>query len=98
MAETAAALASSSIIFRDTDPGYAATCLSHAKDLFTFADTTRSDAGYKAAEGFYSSHSGFYDELTWAAVWLYLATEDPITWTRLSPMSLIGKGNLGLIQ
>ena len=76
VAETAAALASSSIIFRDTDPGYAATCLSHAKDLFTFADTTRSDAGYKAAEGFYSSHSGFYDELTWAAVWLYLATED----------------------
>ena len=33
VAETAAALASSSIIFRDTDPGYAATCLSHAKDL-----------------------------------------------------------------
>ncbi len=76
VAETAAALASASIIFKDTDPAYAATCLSHAKDLFTFADTTRSDAGYKAAEGFYSSHSGFYDELTWAAAWLYLATED----------------------
>lgn len=76
VAETAAALASSSIVFRDTDPSYADTCLSHAKDLFTFADTTKSDKGYTKAEGFYSSHSGFYDELTWAAVWLYLATED----------------------
>lgn len=52
VAETAAALASSSIVFRDTDPSYADTCLSHAKDLFTFADTTKSDKGYTKAEGF----------------------------------------------
>ncbi|NLL04958.1 MAG: endoglucanase [Clostridiaceae bacterium] len=74
--ETAAALAVASIIFKDTDPSYAATCLQHAKELFTFADTTRSDEGYVAANGYYSSFSGFYDELTWAAAWLYLATED----------------------
>ena len=76
VAETAAALAASSIIFKPTDPAYAATLLQHAEELFTFADTTRSDKGYVEAEGYYSSHSGFYDELTWASVWLYLATED----------------------
>ncbi|HOQ37757.1 MAG TPA: glycoside hydrolase family 9 protein [Acetivibrio sp.] len=76
VAETAAAMAASSIIFKPTDPSYAATLLQHAKDLFTFADTTRSDKGYTKAEGYYSSHSGFYDELTWASVWLYLATGD----------------------
>jgi endoglucanase len=76
VAETAAAMAASSIVFKPTDPEYAATLLRHAKELFTFADTTRSDAGYRAAEGYYSSHSGFYDELTWASIWLYLATGD----------------------
>mgnify|MGYP000347917013 CR=1 FL=1 len=74
--ETAAALAVASIVFRDTDSDYAATCLEHAEDLFTFADTTRSDEGYTEANGYYSSWSGFYDELTWASAWLYLATED----------------------
>jgi len=76
VAETAAALAAASIIFKETDPSYSATCLKHAQELFTFADTTRSDAGYKAADGFYTSHSGFIDELTWASAWLYLATKD----------------------
>ena len=74
--EAAAALASAALVFADRDPAYSATCLKHAKELFTFADTTKSDSGYKAADGFYSSHSGFYDELSWAAVWLYLATDD----------------------
>ncbi|GAE90721.1 endoglucanase [Acetivibrio straminisolvens JCM 21531] len=50
VAETAAAMAASSIIFKPTDPGYASTLLKHAKELFDFADTTRSDKGYKAAE------------------------------------------------
>jgi len=48
VAETAAAMAASSIVFKPTDPEYAATLLRHAKELFTFADTTRSDAGYRA--------------------------------------------------
>ena len=74
VAGAAAALASTALIFEDTDPAYAATCLSHAKDLFNFADITKSDSGYTAANGFYNSHSGFYDELSWAGVWLYLAS------------------------
>jgi len=75
-AEAAAALAAAAVVFEDSDPSYAANCLSHAKDLFNFADSTKSDAGYTAASGYYNSFSGFYDELSWAAVWLYIATGD----------------------
>ncbi len=73
-AEAAAALASAALAFADTNPTYAATCLTHAKQLFSFADTTKSDSGYTAANGYYSLYGGFYDELSWAGVWLYLAT------------------------
>lgn len=72
--EAAAALASASIIFADSDPEYSALCLEHAESLYAFADETRSDDGYTAANGFYNSWSGFYDELAWAGAWLYLAT------------------------
>lgn len=75
-AETAASLASAALIFKDSDSEYSQKCLSHAKELFEFADKTRSDSGYKAASGFYDSHSGFWDELSWAATWLYMATGD----------------------
>ena len=73
-AETAAALAAASIIFEETDPEYSSLCLEHAKSLFDFANKYRSDSGYTAADGFYTSWSGFYDELAWAGAWLYLAT------------------------
>ncbi len=74
--ESAAALAAVSAIFKDSDPTYAATCLRHAKELFTFADTTRSDKGYTAAAGCYDVNSGYVDELTWASIWIYIATND----------------------
>lgn len=77
-AGAAAALAAAGVIFKDSDPAYAATCIRHAKELYTFAETTKSDSGYTAANGFYNSWSGFYDELSWAGAWLYLATEDQI--------------------
>ncbi|MGA1979112.1 MAG: glycoside hydrolase family 9 protein [Sedimentisphaerales bacterium] len=73
---TAAALASASIVLEPTDPTYAATCLTHAEQLFDFAYSTKSDSGYTAASGFYNSYSGFWDELSAAAAWLYLATGD----------------------
>lgn len=73
-AEAAAALAAAAVVFSDTNPTYAATCTTHAKELFAFADNTKSDSGYTAANGYYSLYGGFYDELSWAGVWLYLAT------------------------
>lgn len=76
-AETAAALAASSMVFQASDPTYAATLLSHAKSLYTFADTYRGK--YDACipvSGFYTSYSGYNDELAWGAMWLYRATND----------------------
>ena len=72
----AAALASASIVFAKSDKAYSDLCLKHAKSLFKFANETRSDSGYTAANGFYSSNSGFFDELSWAATWLYIATDE----------------------
>lgn len=69
-AQMAAALAIGSIVLRND------TYLKHAKSLFELSDKTRSDADYKAAENFYKSWSGWQDELMWAAIWLYLATND----------------------
>ena len=74
--EAAAALAVSAIVFKDTDPDYSKKCLENARSLYAFADSTRSDSGYTAANGFYNSWSGFYDELSWAGCWLYLATDE----------------------
>ena len=74
--EAAAALAIASIVFKDTDKDYSKLCLEHSKSLYAFADSTKSDSGYTAANGFYNSWSGFYDELSWAGCWLYLATDD----------------------
>lgn len=75
-AETAASLASAALVFKDSDSEYSQKCLKHAKELFEFADETRSDSGYKAASPYYTSNSGFWDELSWAATWLYMATGD----------------------
>lgn len=72
--EAAAALAACAAVFRDIDDGYAGECLTHAKQLYDFAESTKSDAGYTAANGFYNSWSGWNDELAWAAVWLNIAT------------------------
>ncbi len=74
--EAAAALAACAAVYSSIDKSYAEKCLKHAKSLYKFAESTKSDAGYTAANGFYNSWSGFYDELTWAAVWLYIATND----------------------
>jgi endoglucanase len=77
--ETAAAMAASSIVFRQTDPGYADTLLMHAQQLYSFADNFRgkySDC-ISDAQGFYNSFSGFNDELVWGAIWLFRATNDP---------------------
>ncbi|CAG5128377.1 unnamed protein product [Candidula unifasciata] len=90
--ETSAAMAAGYVAFRNIDPAYAQKLLSHAKDLFEFADTFRgsySDTIDNAVE-FYGSSSD-EDELAWAAVWLYRATGNRYYlnkaqyWFRLAP-------------
>ena len=76
-AGTAAAMAAASMLLREDDPAYAQELVKHARDLFEFADRFR-DYYHRAipdAENFYKS-SGFGDELTWAALWIYYASND----------------------
>jgi hypothetical protein len=75
--ESAAALAAASMVFAD-DASYKNLLLTHAKQLYTFADQRRgkySDCITDAAN-FYRSWSGYVDELVWGAIWLYRATGD----------------------
>jgi endoglucanase len=76
--ESAAALASASIAFTSTDPGYASTLITHAKQLYEFADQYRGkySSCITDAANYYNSWSGYNDELVWGAIWLYRATGD----------------------
>jgi hypothetical protein len=76
--ETAAAMASSSIVFRQNgDAAYADTLLMHAEQLYSFADQYRGTyhTCITNATDFYKSWSGYNDELVWGAIWLYRAKE-----------------------
>ncbi|KAK7300025.1 hypothetical protein RJT34_10856 [Clitoria ternatea] len=75
--ETAAALAAASIVFRRTNPHYSQLLLHHAEQLFEFGDKYRGkyDESVGVAKGYYGSVSGYMDELLWAAIWIYKATE-----------------------
>ncbi|KAJ7966855.1 Endoglucanase [Quillaja saponaria] len=76
-AETAAAMASASLVFKKTDPTYSSTLLKHAKQLFTFANKYRGSYSESIPEvQTYYNSTGYGDELLWAASWLYHATED----------------------
>ena len=76
--ETAAAMASASIIFKDSDPAYSQELLVHAKQLFDFGNDYRgnyiTDGGVAAGNTYPSG--GYIDEIVWAAIWLYKATGD----------------------
>ncbi len=78
--EAAAALSAASIAFKTEDPAYSEKCLTHAKQLYEFANNYRgkySDA-ISDAQGYYNSWSGYIDELVWGAIWLYRATKDSV--------------------
>lgn len=78
-AGVSASLAVNYLNFKDTEPAYAEECLNAAIKLYEFAVETHSETeGMKVTSlgydgGFYTS-SYDYDELAWAAVWLYECT------------------------
>ncbi|KAG6515983.1 hypothetical protein ZIOFF_026429 [Zingiber officinale] len=76
-AETAAAMAAASLVFKSTDSRYSDVLLRHAEKLFTFADNYRGiySNSIPKVQTFYNS-TGYGDELLWAASWLYHATGD----------------------
>ncbi|KAI4307966.1 hypothetical protein L6164_031090 [Bauhinia variegata] len=75
--ETAAAMAAASIVFRRTNPHYSHLLLRHAQELFEFGDKYKGkyDESVGVAKGYYASVSGYKDELLWAAIWLYKASD-----------------------
>ncbi|KAL0877858.1 hypothetical protein Bca101_027564 [Brassica carinata] len=79
-AETAAALAAASMVFRDVDSEYSLLLLTTAKSVMQFAIQyigSYSDSLSSSVCPFYCSYSGYKDELMWGAAWLLKATNDP---------------------
>lgn len=78
--EASAALALMYINYKSIDPSYAQKCLDAAKDLYSMAvsglvsDPTSKAPRYDGGS-FYAS-SSHYDDVVWAAIWLYKATDD----------------------
>lgn len=68
----AAALAQMAAIYADKDSAYAARCLAGARDLYNFGKANR---GLSDSGGFYGS-TGYLDDLSWGAIWLYIATKE----------------------
>ncbi|KAH7863360.1 hypothetical protein Vadar_016523 [Vaccinium darrowii] len=78
-AETAAALAAASIVFKDSDPSYSAKLLKTAVNVFDFADKYRgaySGPLNSVVCPFYCSYSGYQDDLLWGASWLHKASQN----------------------
>ncbi|CAH9073036.1 unnamed protein product, partial [Cuscuta epithymum] len=78
-AETAAAMAAASLVFRRSDPAYSSRLLKTAKQVFRFANSYRGSYGdslQSAVCPYYCSYSGYQDELLWGAAWLLRATND----------------------
>jgi hypothetical protein len=81
----AAAFASAAMVFQASDPTYASTLLTHAKQLWQTTETlpkSKYDDCTPIVKGFYNSWSGFADELVWGSLWLYRATGDSSYLTR----------------
>ncbi|WOK95156.1 endoglucanase 24-like [Canna indica] len=74
-AETAAAMAAASLVFKAINATYSNLLLEHAEKLFTFADTYRGSYSISIPklQSYYNS-TGYGDELLWAGSWLYHAT------------------------
>lgn len=72
-AQMAAALCTGYLVFKDSDPARAEGYLEHAKACFERADKNRSIGDDKAEHSYYKPTT-FYDDLFFAANWLYMAT------------------------
>ena len=69
LALCASSLAAGYLVYKD--PNY----LTHAKSLYEAADKTRSNDGQGMGKSYYPA-TDFYDELFYAANWMYMATGD----------------------
>nr|CAB3471433.1 unnamed protein product [Digitaria exilis] len=74
-AETAAAMAAASLVYKPINGTYSSTLVDHAERLFAFADKYRGayTRTFPELSAYYNSTT-YQDELLWAASWLYHAT------------------------
>ncbi|CAK7337054.1 unnamed protein product [Dovyalis caffra] len=82
-AEIAAALAASSMVFKDHDSQYSRWLLDRASKVFDFANNYQGSYNQSIGRGacpFYCDINGYKDELIWGAAWLSKATKDPKYW------------------
>ncbi|CAG8459133.1 8041_t:CDS:10 [Cetraspora pellucida] len=91
-AATAAAFASSAILFRDffNDTTYAKTLISHAISVYNFAELqnfTLSTTSVPASLGYQTS--SYYDKLVYGAIWLYRATYQPLYLTKAGACNIL---------
>eukprot|EP01114_Cavostelium_apophysatum_P008666 TRINITY_DN2133_c0_g1_i1.p1 TRINITY_DN2133_c0_g1~~TRINITY_DN2133_c0_g1_i1.p1 ORF type:complete len:1063 (-),score=160.59 TRINITY_DN2133_c0_g1_i1:48-3236(-) len=73
--ETAAAMASASLVFRNSNATYADLLLAHARQLYTFGVVYNGTVATSIPnhQSYYPSN-GYQDEIAWAGIWLYKAT------------------------
>ncbi|XP_073148650.1 endoglucanase 11-like isoform X1 [Henckelia pumila] len=88
-----------SIVFRRTNPHYSHLLLEHAQQLFEFSDKYRGnyDKSIEGAKGYYSSVSGYMDELLWEAFWLYRATDNNSSNSNYLNYGIQNSNSLGVI-
>uniref|UniRef100_A0A0D9WU55 Endoglucanase n=1 Tax=Leersia perrieri TaxID=77586 RepID=A0A0D9WU55_9ORYZ len=74
-AETAAAMAAASLVYKPINKTYSLSLLDHGERLFAFADKYRGSytRTFPELSKYYNSTT-YQDELLWAATWLYHAT------------------------
>uniref|UniRef100_M8B1L6 cellulase n=1 Tax=Aegilops tauschii TaxID=37682 RepID=M8B1L6_AEGTA len=74
-AETAAAMAAASLVYKPIDAPYSSSLLGHAQQLFAFADRHRAayTRTFPELAKYYNSTT-YQDELLWASGWLFHAT------------------------
>jgi len=98
-AETAAALAAASLVFKEINLTYSEILLEHAQQLFIFADTYRVSYSVSIPQvGKYYNSSGYGDELLWASSWLYHATKDPSYLSYVTEKNENEFGSLGSVS
>jgi endoglucanase len=70
--DVSAALSLMYLNYKDVDLNYANQCIEASKNIYNFAKNYK---GLSQSGGFYTS-SGYWDELSWAGIWLYVVTND----------------------
>ncbi|XP_020289295.1 uncharacterized protein LOC109857421 [Pseudomyrmex gracilis] len=76
LAETVAALASASIVFKDifSEISYSKKCLNHAKNLYKFANKYNGSHFAWMSDRF--ENLTYDNDMAWATIWLYKASKD----------------------